>query len=621
MINDIDKLDERSLKIIYKLNELIDKSKLKRNYFEQPLLIKSNSARELPYKEDFEYLYFELNLSMEEIALILARIQKNSANSYIGKLKKKLGITKLKTKEQNYQISKKIILEKYGVENVFQNKDIKQKIRKTNYKKYGVYSPLQNKDIYEKAKQTNLSKTGYVCAIANPEKRNKALEAFRERTGLKAYHQQPESLKKLRNSKFIAWSKKHKLEDFDISDENDNMILVSSLKEIWESKQVKYQCKKCGEYTSRFYMDVHRIISCSNCEQEHFRNRLELVLSNYLNKNNIKNFHGVCLFSKTLNNNFNPIPAVASHSLYNRPMEGDIIIPNNSDSPENGGIIIEINDFATHTIEYHPKDYHRIKTEQALKQGYKLYHFWEDMSYKHAWSFLQQKLHIRDDTLIRVFARNTECRYLTSKNELQEVDELLQNNHILKGHHQTYNFGLFDKKTGEMLSCLTLSKLKQKNVSNSLKETILNNERYCVKNNVQIVGGGQKLWKFVINWIKNNLKDITEIVTYIDRDLTPDVSDSLYYRIGFRQDLNQQYSYTMYYYVSKDIYDKNNKLVFQKGKYFRHTFMKYKLKTLFSNIDGFEYKEEDTEYTMLHKLGIYQIYNSGVIKMVLPINQ
>ena len=49
--------------------------------------------------------------------------------------------------------------------------------------------------------------------------------------------------------------------------------------------------------------------------------------------------------------------------------------------------------------------------------------------------------------------------------------------------------------------------------------------------------------------------------------------------------------------------------------------MKYKLKTLFSNIDGFEYKEEDTEYTMLHKLGIYQIYNSGVIKMVLPINQ
>ena len=57
------------------------------------------------------------------------------------------------------------------------------------------------------------------------------------------------------------------------------------------------------------------------------------------------------------------------------------------------------------------------------------------------------------------------------------------------------------------------------------------------------------------NWIKNNLKDITEIVTYIDRDLTPDVSDSLYYRIGFRQDLNQQYSYTMYYYVSKDIYD------------------------------------------------------------------
>jgi hypothetical protein len=45
-------------------------------------------------------------------------------------------------------------LKKYGVENAFQRKDIKIKIKKTNQERYGVDMPLQNKEIKQKAYDT-----------------------------------------------------------------------------------------------------------------------------------------------------------------------------------------------------------------------------------------------------------------------------------------------------------------------------------------------------------------------------------------------------------------------------------------------------------------------------------
>ena len=55
---------------------------------------------------------------------------------------------------------KNIIKEKYGVENVFQLSEVKEKIKKTNLEKYGCENPLQNDSIKEKVKQTCLEKYG-----------------------------------------------------------------------------------------------------------------------------------------------------------------------------------------------------------------------------------------------------------------------------------------------------------------------------------------------------------------------------------------------------------------------------------------------------------------------------
>ena len=80
---------------------------------------------------------------------------------------------------------KKTCLEKYGVENVYQRKDVVDKIQKTraekmpeivkkmaetNMKKYGVKAPLQNKDILAKMEQTNMERYGNICSMQGSNK-------------------------------------------------------------------------------------------------------------------------------------------------------------------------------------------------------------------------------------------------------------------------------------------------------------------------------------------------------------------------------------------------------------------------------------------------------------------
>lgn len=69
------------------------------------------------------------------------------------KCKKCLYIDKQKVEKQTLQ-------EKYGVTNVFQLQDVKEKIKNTNFEKYGVYHPTQSDIIKDKIKKNNNCKYG-----------------------------------------------------------------------------------------------------------------------------------------------------------------------------------------------------------------------------------------------------------------------------------------------------------------------------------------------------------------------------------------------------------------------------------------------------------------------------
>lgn len=58
----------------------------------------------------------------------------------------------------------KTFIDKYGVKNPFQNETVKEKIKKTNLKKFGVDNPNKNKEIRKKIEKTNLERYG----VRNP---------------------------------------------------------------------------------------------------------------------------------------------------------------------------------------------------------------------------------------------------------------------------------------------------------------------------------------------------------------------------------------------------------------------------------------------------------------------
>jgi hypothetical protein len=62
---------------------------------------------------------------------------------------------------------KKTCLEKYGVDNVIKNQDIKAKIKTTCLEKYGVDNPGKSIDFQEKMKQTMVKKYGVEFPLQN----------------------------------------------------------------------------------------------------------------------------------------------------------------------------------------------------------------------------------------------------------------------------------------------------------------------------------------------------------------------------------------------------------------------------------------------------------------------
>ena len=110
----------------------------------------------------------------------------NRSAEYKKEIQEKVKYTKLKRygfeNYNNREKFKKTCIEKYGVNNVFQNEDIKEKIKNTNLKKYGVENPFQSEEIKEKIKEVNFEKYGtehpMLCEDIKEKQRNSMFERF-----------------------------------------------------------------------------------------------------------------------------------------------------------------------------------------------------------------------------------------------------------------------------------------------------------------------------------------------------------------------------------------------------------------------------------------------------------
>jgi 5-methylcytosine-specific restriction endonuclease McrA len=157
---------------------------------------------------------------------------------------------------QNKEIQEKmkqIFMEKYGVENPSQNKEIKDKMKQTNMEKYGVGYPLQNKEVQEKMKQTCMEKYGVEHHFKNKEVQEKRKQTFMEKYGV----DHPFKNKEVQEKKKQTFIDKYGVENYNQSLEaKENLLkrhpflcLIEEIK--IEDNQFKVHCKNSNCINSK----------------------------------------------------------------------------------------------------------------------------------------------------------------------------------------------------------------------------------------------------------------------------------------------------------------------------------------------------------------------------------
>ncbi len=485
--------------------------------------------------------------------------------------------------EEHKRKFKQTCLEKYGVDNPFKCDEIKNKIKCTCLDKYGVEHPLQNRRIWDRVKETFFKKYGVdnpnkdksICnrskktcleryGVDNPNKdksiRNRSKKTCLERYGVENPAQLPEI--KIKIKRTLLDNKRKIIED--VLKENNYILL----------EEYNGMCHKTDEgiyISSRQYKVKH--LDCNNIFKTTFQRLSKRKLCPYC-FSGLSNGETIYKdFVSTLDNN-----AIINTKSIIPPLELDIFLKKYNTS-------FEYNGSYWHSILHSriSKNYHKNKTELCLNKGIRLFHIWE---------------HDNEEiikSLIRVKLGKIENKYYARKLRVKEVNikerrDFFNKNHLHGDVNSTFALGLYNNN--ELVQCISFRKHKEG----------MEIARLATKLDCNVVGGFSKLLKHSIIKIKE--LDYSKIVTYCNRDWTPDYRDSVYYKNGF-EFLGDSGPQLKYY---------NSKLNIVEN---REKYQKHKLKQIFPK----SYSKELTADEILYKERIYPVYNSGNWKFSLNLGR
>jgi hypothetical protein len=466
---------------------------------------------------------------------------------------------------------KKTCLEKYGVENVSQNEDIKEKKRETITKnfggfgwaskelsdkskqtvieRYGVENVSQNEDIKKKKELTCKKNHGVANVLKLKSTHDLARKTIREKYGvdyiLQCKHIRDEYREKKRANFIGIW-------DIHIGYEDNGD---------WICKCPHPECNKCEEkhfvIKQNMFHDRmrHGAEICTKLLDPrrgyNKRTTIELFIHDLLTKCNI-NFE---------TNNRNIIP----------PQELDIYIPEKK-------IAIECNGVYWHSrLE---SNYHCDKFIKCKENGIQLISIWED--------WIKSKPEIIESIILsklgvykeKIYARKCVVKEVKSK----ECNEFLNKHHLQGKTNGSIRLGLY--YNNELVSIMVFNKPRSGvgKLGNYYELS-----RFCNKQQTQIIGGASKLFKYFLKTY-----DAKMIKSYSANDIS---NGSLYELLGFESNnkINQSYWYIEYRTFKR---------------YHRYNFRKAKLKEMGFDIDN------NTEDEIMKSLPYYKIYDTGTTTWV-----
>ena len=151
--------------------------------------------------------------------------------SYINKLKCHNFIV---CKQCIYEKIKLTNLEKYGVENTFQNEEIKEKSKKTCLEKYGFEYAMKNEDVKKKGNETNLEKYGFENPFQFLDFEEKSSKTCLERYGFSSAMNNEEVKQKVKKARLEngTWIHDYDLDKWKVYKRDVNRITLHTKKRI-----------------------------------------------------------------------------------------------------------------------------------------------------------------------------------------------------------------------------------------------------------------------------------------------------------------------------------------------------------------------------------------------------
>jgi len=401
------------------------------------------------------------------------------------------------------------------------NKRIKS-FKKTNIEKYGVEHVWMVKEIHQKTMENR-----------DREKSNEK----QKNTVRKKYLN--ELLPKLKNNNLLL------LDNYTCNKDGNT------------SKPYTFKCLQCDNIFTSTLLGSGIIPKCTKCFTNVKNNKLEIFITDFLNKHNIS--------------------FITNTRKIISPKELDIYIPKHK-------LGIEINGLYWHgELNGKYKNYHLDKTKQCFTNGVELIHFSEDDILNKGeivLSIIKNKLGLNEN---KVYARKCVIKTITNK----EKEIFMEQNHLGGGKTKdSVSYGLF---YGDLLvSSMSFSKRKITKGKPTWEIS-----RFASKMNYNVVGGFSKLFKNFIKEYKPN-----KLISYVDLRLSSyDFEKSVYHKNGMKFD---SYTPPNYWYFYRSSNDK---------KYHRYSFRKNILVK-----EGFD--PNKTEWQIMQERGFDRIWDCGNIKFI-----
>jgi hypothetical protein len=256
-------------------------------------------------------------------------------------------------------------LEKYGVENVFQNEKIKEKSKETCLNKYGVENYRKTDEYNEKSKKTNLEKYGY----EHPSSSNIIKEKVKLRNNELFGVDYP-----AQNILILEKMKKTNLEKYLVDNYSKTLSAKVKKKSNYFIKE-KSKFERYGILLNSTNLSID--FQCKYCENifkisksfSYIRNINDELLCIYCNpilSNTSKKELELLSF---IRNNYSGTILTNNRSIISN--ELDIYLPELE-------IAFEFNGLYWHSELHKGRNYHISKTNECLDKGINLIHIWED---------------------------------------------------------------------------------------------------------------------------------------------------------------------------------------------------------------------------------------------------